>query len=105
MINYRVLKKPTQMLIKETTQIQLLDQHYKLLHHWSNDQNLFLVATNSMGCDHQTFSDQKSFDHWNYGDQTVIEHFDCQNCGNQKCVWIILIAKTMMIEQFWSSKI
>jgi hypothetical protein len=30
----------------------------------------------------------------------VIEHFDCQNCGNQKCDQTFLIAKTMVIEQF-----
>lgn len=30
---------------------------------------LILVTTNCMGCDHQTLSDQKSFDDWNYGDQ------------------------------------
>jgi len=37
--------------------------------------------------------------------EIVIEHFDYQNCGNQKCDQIILIAKTMVIEQFWSLKI
>jgi hypothetical protein len=31
--------------------------------------------------------------------ETMIEHFDCQNHGNQKCDQIILVAKTMVIEQ------
>ncbi len=71
-----------------------------------------LVITNSMGCDHQTLNDHKSFNHWNYGDRNCDwtfwlsklwqpkmwpNNFDCQNYGD----WTILVIENITIESIF----
>jgi len=63
MINYQVLKKPTQMLIKKKPPNLVVRSTLQIDPPLIKLPKFILVATDSMGCDHHTLNEQKHFDH------------------------------------------